>query len=112
MRIALGVGLAGDPAVAVSAAERVARQLLGGGAIGFGKQRGDALGIGLVLEAVDEIFGRKLVGGTGLVSQKIPYRVIVLTVRQPSHHDLRRFRQRRRLRCVRGGLRQVTHPIE
>ena len=74
----------------IAAAEGVARQLLGGRAIGFDQQRRKVLRLRLIPEAVDEVLGRELVRGRGLVAQQIANRVVVLAVRQPPQVGLRR----------------------
>ena len=73
----------------IAAAESVASQLLGRRAVGLDQQRRKALRLGLIAEAVDEIFGRELVRGPGLVAQQIANRVVVLAVRQPPQFGLR-----------------------
>ena len=73
----------------IAAAEGVARQLLGGGAVGLDQQRRKALRLGLIAESVDEILGWKLVGGRGLVAQQIAHGVVELAVRQPPQFGLR-----------------------
>ena len=89
-RAARGRRLARDQAARIAAAEGVARQLLGRGAVGLDQQRREILRLVLILEAVDEIFGRKLVGRRGLVAEQIANRVVVLAVRQPPQLRARR----------------------
>ena len=64
--------------------EGISRQLFGGRAVSFREQWRQVLRVVLILETVDEILGRKLVGGSGLVAQQIANRVVVLAVRQPA----------------------------
>ena len=66
----------------IASTEGVARQPLGGRAIGFDQQRRKTLGLGLVAKAVNKILGRKLVRRRGLVAQQIAHRVVVLAVCQ------------------------------
>ena len=104
----------------IAAAEGVARQLLGGGAVRFDQQRRQALRLRLVPESVDEILGRKLAGRRGLVAQQVANRVVVLAVGQPPQVRSRERPRRaggllfaifERLRQLRAGeLRELRDP--
>ena len=77
------------------AAECVGGEFLGGGAVSVLEQRREVLRRVLILEAVDEIFGRKLVGGKAAVAQQIAHRVVVLAVREAAQRDMRALAPRR-----------------
>src|SRR5262245_59708560 len=68
----------------VASLERVARQPLRRSAVSLDEQRREILRLVLVLESVDEIFGRELIRGSALVAEQIVDGVIVLAVSQPS----------------------------
>ena len=61
-------GLAGDQVVSIAAAEGGFGETLGRGAVAFDKERRKALSARLITEAIDEIFGRKLVCRVGLIA--------------------------------------------
>ena len=69
----------------VAASEGSAGESLGRLAVGFRLERGDALGLQLVLEAVDEVLFREAAGGLALIAQQVPHGVVVLAVRQATH---------------------------
>ena len=70
------------------------------------------MGVGLVLDAVHEIFGRKLVGRIRLVTEQVADGVIVLAVRQPANHNLRGLGRRFGFGSLQRHPRQLTHPVE
>ena len=51
------------------------------GVVGLSQQRRNILRCNLILEAVNEIFLRKGIGGPSLVSEQIAHGVVVLAVR-------------------------------
>ena len=107
---------AGDETVRIAAAESIACQLFRRSAISFLEQRRYALRVRLILEAVNEVFGRELIRGVSLVSQQIVYRVVVLAVREPAHDNRGwlswRHGWRLRHSRFRRGLSQVAYPFE
>ena len=82
-------GRAGHRVVRVAGAEGRAGEFLGCRAVGVFEQRREVLRRVLILEAVDEILGRKLVGGQAAVAQQVAHGVVVLAVRQAAQHDSR-----------------------
>ena len=84
LHVARGRGLARHQRIDIARPERVQREFLGGGAVGFCEQRRHALRAQLVLETVDKILGRKTIRGPTVVAQQIANRVVVLGVRQSS----------------------------
>ena len=71
-------------AVRIAAVKRGAREPFRSAAVSLDQDRRKALALRLILEAVDEIFGRELIRLPALIAQKIPNSVVVLAVRQPA----------------------------
>ncbi len=86
---ACGGGLAGEQTARGAWAERIPGQTLGCRSIRLYKKRRQVLGLILVLEAVYEIFGGKLRGGSRAVSEQVTDGIVVLTMGQAPNGNVR-----------------------
>src|SRR5688572_25215630 len=83
--------LARNESAGIAPSKRVRGQPLSRAAVSFREDRRNGKSLILVLETVDKVFGREILGRLGRVPKQIANGVVVLAVRQAAERHARRF---------------------